>query len=75
MGFNGPGNAQPTIGTGTISYTQLGLLLPKLENGTQLMPYLTYTRKNFELLQAGSNQYDLGLNYFINGHNAKITAQ
>lgn len=75
MGFNGPGNAQPTIGTGIISYTQLGYLLPPLHNGTRLMPYLTFTHKNFELLQSSSKQYDLGLNYFINGHNAKITAQ
>lgn len=75
LGFNGPGNAQPTIGTGIISYTQLGYLLPRLSNGTQLMPYVTFTHKNFERLQNSSNQYDLGLNYFINGHNAKITVQ
>jgi hypothetical protein len=75
LGFNGPGNAQPTIGTGIISYTQLGYLLPRLNNGTQFMPYVTFTHKNFERLQSSSNQYDLGLNFFINGHNAKITAQ
>ncbi|WP_224997837.1 porin [Cesiribacter sp. SM1] len=75
LGFNGAGTAQPTVGTGTISYTQLGVLLPKLKNQAQLMPYVTYTRKNFEFFQKGSSQYDLGLNYFINGHNAKITAQ
>lgn len=75
LGFNGPGNAQPTIGTGVISYTQLGYLLPALKNGTHLMPYLTYTYKDFERLQSSSNQYALGLNYFINGHNAKITLQ
>lgn len=75
IGLSGPGNAQPTIGTGTISYTQLGFLLPRLNNGMQLMPYVTYTCKNFEYLQSASSQFDLGLNYFINGHNAKITAQ
>lgn len=75
LGFNGPGNAQPTIGTGLISYTQLGYLLPAFKNGTHMMPYVTFTHKNFERLQSSSNQYDLGLNYFINGHNAKITAQ
>lgn len=75
LGSNGPGNAQPTIGTGVISYTQLGYLFPAFKNGTRLMPYGTYTYKNFERLQSSSNQYALGLNYFINGHNAKITAQ
>lgn len=73
--YTGVGNAQPTIGTGTISYTQLGYGLPKLSNGTQLMPYLTYTHKNFERLGVASKQFDLGLNYFINGHNAKLTLQ
>lgn len=75
LGFNGPGNAQPTIGTGTIAYTQFGVLLPKFKNGARVMPYLTYTKKNFDMLKTGSSQYDIGVNYFINGHNAKITAQ
>lgn len=75
LAFNGPGNAQPTIGTGSISYTQLGYGFPKFNNGTQLMPYVTYTRKDFERLNDESNQFDLGLNYFINGHHAKLTLQ
>jgi hypothetical protein len=75
LSFNGVGNTQPTIGTGTISYTQLGLALPRMKNGAQLMPYATYTRKDFERLNGGSNQYDLGLNYFLNGHHAKLTLQ
>lgn len=75
LSFNGVGNAQPTLGTGTISYTQLGWALPPLKNGAQFMPYVTYTRKDFERLDGASNQYDLGMNYFINGHHAKITLQ
>ena len=75
LSFNGVGNNQPTIGSGNISYTQLGYGFPKFENGTQLMPYITYTRKDFERLNDSSNQFDFGLNYFINGHNAKLTLQ
>jgi hypothetical protein len=71
----GGGNAQPTIGTGTIWYTQAGLLLPKLSNGTAFMPYATYTMKNFERIGTPSGQFDLGVNYFINNHNAKVTLQ
>jgi hypothetical protein len=71
----GGGNAQPTIGTGNIWYTQLGYLLPKLKNGTAFMPYATYTYKNFDRIGKSSGQFDLGLNYLINGHNAKITLQ
>jgi len=71
----GGGNLQPTIGTGNIWYTQVGYLLPKLKNGTAFMPYATFTQKNFDRIGKASGQYDLGMNYFINGHNAKITLQ
>ena len=71
----GGGNLQPTLGTGTIWYTQAGLLLPKLSNGTAFMPYATYTMKNFERIGTPSSQFDLGVNYFINNHNAKVTLQ
>lgn len=69
------GNAQPMLGTGTIGYLQVGYGLPKQKNGTQLMPYATLTYKDFERLNEPSIQYDFGLNYLINGHNAKVTLQ
>lgn len=71
----GGGNLQPTIGTGNIWYTHVGYLLPKLKNGTAFMPYATFTQKKFDRIGKASGQYDLGMNYFINGHNAKITLQ
>ncbi len=71
----GGGNMQPTIGTGTIWYTQAGYLLPKLKNGTAFMPYAAFTYKNFDRIGKPSGQFDLGLNYLINGHFAKITLQ
>lgn len=71
----GGGNLQPTIGTGSIIYSQLGMALPKNANGTQFMPYATFTYKNFERLDEASSQFGLGLNYFITGHNAKLTLE
>ena len=71
----GGGNIQPTIGTGNIWYTQAGYLLPKLKNGTAFMPYATFTYKNFERIGKASGQIDLGLNYLVSNHNAKITLQ
>lgn len=71
----GGGNVQPTIGTGNIWYTQLGYLLPKLKNGTAFMPFATFTYKNFDRIGKASAQTDLGMNYFISGHNAKLTLQ
>ncbi|HPI09287.1 MAG TPA: hypothetical protein PLM41_23000, partial [Saprospiraceae bacterium] len=46
----GAGNAQPTIGTGSIIYMQAGYQLPKLKNGQAFMPYVTLTHKDFERL-------------------------
>ena len=71
----GAGNVQPTLGTGNILYGQVGLRFPTFENGSAFMPYITGTYKNFESINEPSFQYDLGLNYFINKHYAKITLQ
>jgi hypothetical protein len=71
----GAGNAQPTIGTGGIFYLQAGYQMAKFKNGTAFMPYVTVTHKDFERLADPSTQYGLGLNYFITGHNAKLTLE
>jgi hypothetical protein len=73
--WSGGGNLQPTIGTGSILYTQLGYAFPKNKAGHQWMPYATFTYKKFERLAEGSTQGAVGVNWFINGHNAKITAE
>lgn len=77
MGIAGPGNLQPMIGTGSIWYTQAGVLLPNAEEKpkVRIQPFAAYTHKNFEALNAPSNQFDLGTNFFLDGHHAKITAQ
>ncbi|TDK44240.1 porin [Algoriphagus formosus] len=74
---NGPGNAQPMIGTGQIFYTQGGFLLPEniLGDKGKLQPFGAITHKNFEYFEEGNWQYDLGMNYYINAHQAKITFQ
>ncbi|WP_027001373.1 hypothetical protein [Hugenholtzia roseola] len=73
--FAGAGNSQPLIGTGNISYTQLGYLLPTFKNGNKVQPFAAFTYKDFERLNDSSTQFDLGMNYFINSHHAKITIQ
>lgn len=73
--FAGGGNAQPTIGTGSIIYLQAGYLLPKLKNGQAFMPYVTVTHKDFERLADPSTQFGVGINYLVTGHNAKITLE
>ena len=73
----GPGNAQPTIGTGNIWYTQAGFLLPnKAEKPImRIQPFGAYTYKNFEALDLPSSQFDLGINFLLDGQNAKISTQ
>lgn len=58
-------------GSGSIIYTQVGILFQDLK----LMPYLTYHADNLDSTPDNSNEVAFGLNYFINGHNAKITAE
>ncbi|WP_375561342.1 porin [Bernardetia sp. OM2101] len=71
----GGGNTQPTIGTGSIFYTQAGYAFKKFQNGSQFQPFAAVTYKDFEALNDPSTQFDFGANYFINGHHAKITLQ
>jgi hypothetical protein len=73
----GAGNAQPTIGSGTIWYTQAGILLPNKEvkPKVRIQPFGAVTYKNFDALTQSSTQFDVGSNFFIDGHHAKITAQ
>ncbi|MCU0436259.1 MAG: porin [Bacteroidia bacterium] len=72
--FSGTGNAEPLIGTGTILYAETGFLLPKMGNRGQLMPYVTYTYNQFDRLNSSTDHFNVGVNYLLNGNNAKITA-
>ena len=73
----GVGNAQPLIGTGQIWYTQIGVLLPnsKEKPKVRIQPFGAYTYKKFERLDKASSQFDIGANFFLDGHHAKITPQ
>ncbi len=69
------GNAYPMFGTGTVLYAQVGYLLPAelIKNG-QLMPYATYTYSKYDRLgNQNVDIYNVGLNWLINAHNAKIS--
>lgn len=75
--MSGPGNAQPMIGTGTIFYTQLGLLLPKSAEKPKMrvQPFTAFTSKKFDALPKAVSNFDIGVNWLIDGHHAKITTQ
>ena len=67
-GFNS-GGLVPS--SGSILYGQVGILFRK----AKLMPYLSYISQNLDFTPDNSNELGIGLNYFINGHFAKITAE
>ena len=74
--INGFGDARMFVGTGNIFYTQAGFLLPKGKtNKMRVQPFAAYTYKKFDFLDEGGSYFDAGSNFFIDGHNAKITAQ
>ncbi|WP_461587099.1 hypothetical protein [Winogradskyella sp.] len=57
--------------SGSVLHGQVGVLF----RDAKLMPYLTYNSVDLDFTPEKSNEVGLGLNYFINGHFAKITAE
>lgn len=72
---SGGGNGWPMMGTGSVIYSQLGYLFQKNLLGSHgtLQPYITYQRNKFTYLKAPVNVYDIGVNWLIKGHKAKVS--
>ncbi|OEK07169.1 hypothetical protein [Roseivirga misakiensis] len=65
-----------TYGTGSSIYGQVGYVLPfEFAEGQRLMPYLAYSSRDFEAFAESGNRLQIGANWFINGHNAKISVE
>lgn len=62
-------------GSGSIFHTQIGYLLPANLKGTRLMPYVSFSNQALSHTPNSTMDMSLGLNWFINGHSAKITAE
>lgn len=58
-------------GTGNVIYTQVGY---KFKN-SKFMPYFAIQNGNYNGYNDPLTGVDVGLNYFINGHNAKLTLE
>ncbi|WKN43033.1 porin [Tunicatimonas pelagia] len=68
-------NPARSIATGNLFYAQLGYLLPGEGTQDRFMPYVTYANGDAEAFDANSQIFKLGLNYFMNGHNSKLTLE
>ncbi|MCA0427695.1 MAG: porin [Bacteroidetes bacterium] len=74
--FEGGGNARAMMGTGTIWYTQAGLLLPKtISKKMRIQPIASLALKKFEALKESGSYFDIGANFFLDGHHSKFTLQ
>lgn len=72
--FNGAGSAYPTVGTGSIIYVQAGLLLPPNVPGVgKLQPYAAFTYTKFDRIKDAGAILEGGVNWFLEGHHAKLT--
>lgn len=72
----GPGNARYLLGTGKVWYTQAGIMLPKtISKKVRVQPIAAYTLKDLDALDEKGHYYDIGSNFYIDGHNSKITLQ
>lgn len=69
------GNAFPMFGTGDIIYLQAGYLMKKDLLGDQgtLMPYVSLMSADFDRLKDRMNVFNAGVNWFIKGHQSKLT--
>lgn len=75
--LEGPGNARVLEGTGSIYYAQAGFLLPKFggQNKFRIQPIASIAYKDLDALKTAGNFWDVGANFYIDAHNAKVTAQ
>ena len=73
------GNAYPVLGTGQIVYSQWGYLLPDFSDKVRIQPYAAGSYSLFEGVQDTNGDevpvsvFDVGANFYIDGHNSKLT--
>lgn len=73
------GNAVPTIGTGSITYGQLGYLLPDFTKKMRIQPYVAHSYSRFSGYRNAADEIvpihvtDAGINFYLAGHHSKWT--
>jgi hypothetical protein len=68
-------NSSNVIGTGNIYYLQSGYLLPKFSEKGKLQPYIHASYRDLEAFKDAATTFGVGANWFISGHNAKLTLE
>ncbi|MHA7944542.1 hypothetical protein ACJOV8_015805 [Formosa sp. 3Alg 14/1] len=73
---NGLGNSFPSMGTGQSIYGHFGILFKQMGKETdwgQLEPYLVMQSSRFDALQSDMVFGSVGLNWYLSGHNSKLS--
>lgn len=62
-------------GTGSMIYSHVGYLLPGSKENFRFQPYVSFMNNSFDKDSLSKNEFKAGFNWFIGGHNAKLTAE
>jgi len=62
-------------GTGNMFYTHVGYLFSGDSNKGRVQPYLSYQNHGYDVSSDNLDVLGLGLNYYLSGHNSKITLE
>lgn len=68
-------SSSDVIATSQIFYVQTGYTLPDFSEKGKLQPYLSASYRDIKALPDAATTVGLGVNWFLSGHNAKITAE
>ncbi len=67
------------VGTGNIYYLQAGYVTPTFSEKVRLQPYVHFTNRSLDAFEnfeaSNSTQFGIGANWYLSGHNAKITME
>ena len=63
-----------TYETGSMLYAQVGYVIPG-KSKTRFQPYVSYNDRQIDALNDNANQFGIGANAFLSGHNSKFTLE
>lgn len=63
------------IATGNIIYGQVGYVLPDFSEKGRLQPYASFSTRDLEAFSDPATTLGIGANWYLEGHNAKITLE
>ena len=63
-----------TYETGSLLHAHVGYVLP-VKTKTKFQPYFSFDNRKIDVLDDNANQFGIGTNFYLSGHNSKITLE